>query len=83
MKTKRFGTIEQLFDNSINDTLSRTIITGGTTLIVVLVLAFAHGEVKIFSIAMIIGILVGTYSSLYIASPIVIMFQKRMDARKK
>jgi preprotein translocase subunit SecF len=83
MKTKRFGTMEQLFDNSINDTLSRTIITGGTTLIVVLVLAFAHGEVKIFSIAMIIGILVGTYSSLYIASPIVIMFQKRLDARKK
>jgi preprotein translocase subunit SecF len=50
---------------------------------VVLVLAFAHGEVKIFSTAMIIGVLVGTYSSLYIASPIVIMFQKKPDARRK
>jgi len=83
MKTKHLGTVEKLFDISINETLSRTIITGGTTLIVVLVLAFAHGEVKIFSIAMIIGILVGTYSSLYIASPIVIMFQKKLDVRKK
>lgn len=83
MKTKRFGAIEQLFDISINETLSRTIITSGTTLIVVCVLAFAHGEVKIFSIAMIIGIVVGTYSSLYIASPVVIMYQKYLDARKK
>ncbi|MFA5728934.1 MAG: protein translocase subunit SecF [Candidatus Neomarinimicrobiota bacterium] len=83
MKSKRYNVIEQLFDVSINESLSRTVITSATTLFVVLILAFAHGEVKIFSIALIIGIVIGTYSSLYVASPIVIMYQKKLDARKK
>ncbi len=62
-----------LVNKSINETLSRTIITSGTTLIVVLVLYFFGGEVlRTFALALIIGIIVGTYSSIFIASPIVV-----------
>ncbi len=62
-----------LVNKSINETLSRTIITSGTTLIVVLVLYFFGGEVlRTFAFALIIGIVVGTYSSIFIASPIVV-----------
>jgi len=60
-------------NRSINETLSRTIVTSGTTLIVVIVLYFFGGEVlKTFALAIIIGIVVGTYSSIFVASPIVV-----------
>jgi preprotein translocase subunit SecF len=56
---------------SINETLSRTVITGVTTLLVLLALYFLGGEViEPFSIALIAGIVVGTYSSIYIASAV-------------
>ncbi|HID38660.1 MAG TPA: protein translocase subunit SecF [Calditrichaeota bacterium] len=62
-----------LVNKSINETLSRTIITSGTTFIVVLVLYFFGGEVlRTFAFALLIGIVVGTYSSIFIASPIVV-----------
>lgn len=77
MHSRRFSNIVDLFNHSINETLSRTIITSLTTLLVVFVLVFAHGEIRIFSIALIVGILVGTYSSIYIASPLVIYWQKQ------
>ena len=65
-------------DRSINETLSRTIITSGTTLLVVVVLYFFGGEVlKDFAFALICGIGVGTYSSIYVASPILVEFHKR------
>ena len=55
---------------SLNQTLSRTIITSLTTLIVVLILYFIGGEViKYFAFALIIGVLTGTYSSIFVASP--------------
>ena len=58
----------EAIDNSINQTLSRTIMTSALTLIVVLALALLGGEVLFgFSIALIVGILVGTYSSIYVA----------------
>jgi preprotein translocase subunit SecF len=59
---------------SINQTLSRTILTSGTTLLVVFCLFFLGGEViHDFSFALIVGILVGTYSSIYVASPILLV----------
>jgi preprotein translocase subunit SecF len=59
----------QILDASINQTLSRTLITSGATLLVVLVLLLVGGEtLKGFSIALVVGIVVGTYSSIYIAS---------------
>lgn len=83
MHSKRFSNIVDLFNKSINETLSRTVITSLTTLFVVFVLVFSHGEIRIFSIAMIIGILVGTYSSIFIASPIVVLWNKEETALRK
>ena len=64
----RRATSEEVLDASINQTLSRTVITSGATLLVVLVLLVMGGEtLKGFSWALTIGILVGTYSSIYVA----------------
>jgi preprotein translocase subunit SecF len=68
LKMRRKST-EDVIDASLNQTLSRTIMTGVTTLLVLLALYFLGGEaIAGFSIALIIGVLVGTYSSIYIAS---------------
>ena len=65
----RKGTPEQVMDAAINETLSRTIMTSGTTMITVLALLFFGGEIlRGFATALAIGIVVGTYSSIYIAS---------------
>ncbi len=70
--------IPQLLDKSINDTLSRTILTSATTLVALFALYFLGGEVLApFSFAMIFGILVGTYSSIFIAAPVLILFNLR------
>ncbi len=62
-----------VFNKSINETLSRTILTSTTTLIVLLALFFLGGEIiHNFAFAMIIGVLIGTYSSVFIASPVVL-----------
>ncbi len=67
----RKATSEQVIDTAINQTLSRTIMTSGTTMLTVLALLFFGGEVlRGFAMALAIGILVGTYSSIYIASAI-------------
>lgn len=61
----------QLFNSAINQTLSRTLITSGTTLLVVLSMFVLGGEtLRGFSVALIVGIVSGTYSTLYIASPV-------------
>ncbi len=66
-----------IFNNAINSTLSRTMITSGTTLIVVLVLLLFGGEVlRGFSFALFVGIVIGTYSSIFIATPVVVDFDK-------
>ncbi|MEP1086770.1 MAG: protein translocase subunit SecDF [Algoriphagus sp.] len=68
----------KVFNDAINQTLGRTLITSFTTLIVVIVLLIFGGEVlRGFSFALFIGILVGTYSSIYIATPIVVDLMKR------
>ncbi|SEJ08309.1 SecD/SecF fusion protein [Cyclobacterium xiamenense] len=72
------GKLVQMFNDAINQTLARTIITSATTLIVVLVLLIFGGEVlRGFSFALLIGVLVGTYSSIYIATPVVVDLMKR------
>ncbi|BDD05982.1 protein translocase subunit SecDF [Aureibacter tunicatorum] len=74
---------ESVFNKAINNTISRTIITSFTTFIVVLVLFLFGGEVlRGFSFAMLIGILVGTYSSIFIATPVVIDLDKRNEKAK-
>jgi SecD/SecF fusion protein len=68
----------KIFNTAINSTLSRTLMTSLTTLIVVLVLFIFGGEVlRGFSFALLVGIVVGTYSSVFIASPIVVDLDKR------
>ncbi|MGD9685848.1 MAG: protein translocase subunit SecF [Desulfobacter sp.] len=67
-----------LFNRSINETLSRTILTSFTTLIVLVALFLLGGEIiHNFAFAMIIGIVVGTYSSIFIATPIVFMAHRK------
>ena len=74
-KTEPF---ERVVNRSINSTLSRTLVTSGTTLIVVLVLFLFGGEVlKGFAFALLIGVMIGTYSSIFVASPVVTMLRAR------
>ncbi len=71
--SKNIKDISELVNKSLNETLSRTVVTSVTTLIVVVVLYFFGGEVlKTFAFALIIGVLIGTYSSIFVASPIVV-----------
>jgi SecD/SecF fusion protein len=70
-----------LIDTSINTTLSRTILTSATTLIALLALWLFGGEViRSFTFAMLFGVAVGTFSSIYIAAPVLIAFKLRPDA---
>jgi preprotein translocase subunit SecF len=70
--------LEDVLNLSLNDTLSRTLLTSITTLIALLILFFWGGEViKGFSFAMIWGVLVGTYSSIFIAAPLLIHMNLR------
>ncbi len=66
-----------IINRSVNETLSRTILTSGTTLIVVAALFFfGGGIIHDFAFALLIGIIVGTYSSIYVASPILLAWQR-------
>ncbi|MFD0917908.1 protein translocase subunit SecD [Pseudahrensia aquimaris] len=76
--------IRDLLDMSINDTLSRTVMTSVTTLLALLALYFLGGEVlSAFTFAMIFGVVIGTYSSVFIAAPLLILFQLRPGAMDK
>ena len=75
---KKFSDIKifDLTNISINETLSRTIITSATTLLALLSIYFLGGEIlKGFSLAMILGVIFGTYSSIYIANPILVLLK--------
>jgi preprotein translocase subunit SecF len=70
----RKGTVIEIINRSINQTMSRTIITSGTTLLVLLALYLFGGEViSGFSLALIVGVIVGTYSTIYVATAAVVM----------
>ncbi|MEL6821081.1 MAG: protein translocase subunit SecF [Calditrichota bacterium] len=78
---KRVSGYAALINRSINETLSRTIVTSGTTLIVVMVLYFYGGAIiNDFAFALICGIIIGTYSSIFIASPILVEWEARKQA---
>jgi preprotein translocase subunit SecF len=73
----RGSTIENLINLSINQTLSRTILTSLTVMVVVVVLFFLGGEViHNFAFAMVIGVVAGSYSTIYIAAPLVVEWEK-------
>jgi preprotein translocase subunit SecF len=75
--------IEETTNRALNDTLSRTLLTTGTTLVVVLcVYLLGSGPIKDFAFALIIGLLVGTYSSLYIATPVFLWVNQKFYAGK-
>lgn len=72
--------LDELINNSINSTLSRTLKTSGTTLLALISIYFFGGEIlKGFSFALIWGILIGTYSSIFVASPILIYFKVKRN----
>lgn len=73
-----------LIDTSINSTLSRTILTSMTTTIAILALVLFGGDViRGFTVAMLFGVVVGTFSSIYIAAPVLILFKLRPDTFDK
>jgi len=73
IRAGRTGSVYQIVNRSINDTLSRTILTGGTTLLALAALYFLGGPVlNDFAFAIFIGVVVGTYSSIYVAAPVVL-----------
>jgi len=84
IQNRRKVPYQKILNMSINETLSRTLITSMSTLIVVLALYVYGGEViKNFAFALIIGVLVGTYSSIYVASPMLLVWSnlfKKEDA---
>ena len=81
-KLTRRQPLEQLLNLSINQTLARTVLTSGLTLVAVLALFWFGGEVlRGFSFALVVGVIVGTYSSIFIAGPILLWWQGSVAAR--
>ena len=79
-KTESYNSV---VNRSVNTTLSRTVITSSTTLLVVVTLFIFGGEVlRGFAFALIIGILIGTYSSVFVATPVVVELHHRVPAQK-
>lgn len=77
MKTR--DDLGRVMNKSINEVLSRTIITGISTILALGALMFAGGEVLFdFSFALLIGLIVGTYSSIFVASPLVLLWKKNV-----
>jgi preprotein translocase subunit SecF len=72
----------ELVNRSINETLPRTVLTSGTTLAVLLALLILGGAViRDFTLVLILGVLIGTYSSIFVASPALLEIQKRMGKK--
>lgn len=73
---------EQMINDSVNQTLSRTLLTSFSVFLVVIVLYVAGGEnIHLFSFCMVVGVIVGTYSSIYIASPLLLIFGEGAPAK--
>ena len=82
LKQKR-ESYEAIFNGGINKTLSRTLLTGVTTLLVLLSIYFYGGDVlRDFAWVLLVGIVVGTYSSIFVAAPLVVEMHKRSEARE-
>ena len=73
-----------IVNRSINETLSRTLLTSGTTLLVVMALfVLGGGVIHNFAFAMLVGVLVGTYSSIFVASPVLIFWEQKKKVKSK
>jgi preprotein translocase subunit SecF len=84
VKKMRKDDIETIFNVSINETLGRTILTTGTVMMVVLILFFFGGPViHDFATALIVGLITGTYSTIYIASPVVLLWHHNVTEKRK
>jgi preprotein translocase subunit SecF len=84
LRMHRRSTLYDVTNDSINQTLSRTIITSGLVFLSVLAMVLFGGEVlRGFSVALLIGIIFGTYSSVAIASPIMVWWQQRLEAGRE
>ncbi len=77
-------TLDNVVNISLNETLNRTVITSLTTMMVVVILFVWGGKViNLFAFALIVGVFVGTYSSLFVASPVMAYFEKRSMGQKR
>jgi len=75
---RRAGTVKELMNEAVNATLSRTLLTSATTIITVAILSFFGGSaLRDFSLMILIGLLVGTYSSIFVAAPVVLWWSNR------
>jgi len=84
LKTLRSENLATVMNRSINQCLSRTVVTSLTTFVVVLILFVFGGEViKGFAFAMLVGVVVGTYSSVFVASPVVLEWQTRHGGKRE
>jgi preprotein translocase subunit SecF len=84
IKNMRKEDLVNIFNVSINETLGRTILTTGTVMMVVLILFFFGGDViHDFTIALIVGLITGTYSTVYIASPVVLFWEEHVVRRRR
>lgn len=84
MRKSRRKPLIELMNQSINETLSRTIMTGGLTFLTVLALLLLGGDVlRGFAFVMSIGIIVGTYSSIYVASPFALLWESLFGVQGK
>jgi len=84
VKKMRKENLETVFNVSINETLGRTILTSGTVMMVVLILFFFGGPViHDFALTLIVGLISGTYSTIYVASPVVLLWNKHFTRKKK
>jgi preprotein translocase subunit SecF len=82
-RTPKKEPLETVINRSINQTLSRTVLTSGATMLVVIALFVLGGEVlNTFALTLIIGIVTGTYSSIYVASPVVVIWRDLVEKRR-
>jgi preprotein translocase subunit SecF len=84
LKLSRREPLDQVINRSVNQTLSRTVMTSGLTFLTVVALYLFGGQVLHgFSFALVVGIIIGTYSSVFVASPIVLFWHNWFDKRKR
>jgi preprotein translocase subunit SecF len=84
LRQRRKDALPKLINDSVNQTLSRTLISSGTTFLTVLGLYLFGGEVlRGFGFTMVVGIIVGTYSTIYIASPIVVWWDSMRKSERR
>jgi preprotein translocase subunit SecF len=84
LKKRRKDSYEDIINSSINETLPRTVLTSGTTLMTLLALFFLGGAViRPFALVLILGVVIGTYSSIFVASPVLLELETFSKNREK